>query len=87
MKLPFINVGSMCVDCGKDTAMGSGLFVDRIGSDKIWSINDRFEIEVDGYLCRDCQLLDCDKCGTGVLYYELIDNSVICENCLEGNND
>jgi len=87
MKLPFINVGSMCVDCGKDTSMGSGLFVDRIGSDKIWSINDRFEIEVDGYLCRNCQLLDCDKCGTGVLYYELIDNSVICENCLEGNND
>ena len=87
MKLPFIDVRSMCVDCGKDTALGSGLFVDRIPSDKIWSINDRFEIEVDGYLCRDCQLLDCDKCGTGVLYYQLIDNSVICENCLEGNND
>ena len=87
MKLPFIDVRCMCVDCGKDTALGSGLFVDRIPSDKIWSINDRFEIEVDGYLCRDCQLLDCDKCGTGVLYYQLIDNSVICENCLEGNND
>ena len=87
MKLSFIDVRSMCVDCGKDTALGSGLFVDRIPSDKIWSINDRFEIGVDGYLCRDCQLLDCDKCGTGVLYYQLIDNSVICENCLEGNND
>lgn len=87
MKLPVINVGSMCVDCGQDTDIGSGLFIDRIRSDKIWSINDRFEIEVDGCLCRNCQLIDCDKCGTGVLYYELIDNSVICENCLEGNND
>lgn len=87
MKLPVINVGSMCVDCGQDTDIGSGLFIDRIRSDKIWSINDRFEIEVDGCLCRNCQLIDCDKCGTGVLYYELIDDSVICENCLEGNND
>ena len=87
MKLPVIDVGSMCVDCGQDTDFGSGLFIDRIRSDKIWSINDRFEIEVDGCLCRNCQLIDCDKCGTGVLYYELIDNSVICENCSEGNND
>lgn len=87
MKLSFINVGSMCVDCGKDTDVGSGLFIDRIRSDKIWSINDRFEIEVEGCLCRNCQLIDCDKCGTGVLYYELINNSVICENCSEGNND
>lgn len=87
MKLPFIDVGSMCVDCGKDTSVGSGLFVDRIPSDKIWSINDLFEIEVDGYLCRDCQLIDCGKCGSDVLYYSLINNSVICENCLEGNDD
>jgi hypothetical protein len=48
---------------------------------------EKFEIEVDGCLCRNCQLIDCDKCGTGVLYYEIIDNSVICENCSEGNND
>jgi hypothetical protein len=87
MKLPFIDVGSMCVDCGKDTSLGNGLFVDRMPSDKIWSINDRFEIEVDGYLCSDCQLIDCYTCGNGVLDYRLINNSVVCMNCLEGNND
>ena len=83
MKLPVIDVGSMCVDCGKDTAMGSGLFVNRMPSDKIWSVNEQFEVEVDGYLCRECQLLDCGTCKTAVLDYELINNSVVCINCLE----
>lgn len=87
MKLPCIDIGSMCVDCGRDTSMGNGLFVDRLPSDKTWSINDQFEIEVDGYLCRDCQLLDCDTCKAAVLDYELKNNSVICIDCLEKQYD
>lgn len=87
MKLPVIDVGSICVDCGKDTSMGSGLFVDRIPSDKVWSVNQIFNIEVDGYLCRECQLIDCDNCENAVLYYKIVDGSIVCDDCSEGNND
>ena len=83
MKLPFIDVGSICVDCGKDTSFGSGLFVDRIPSDTIWSVNQTFNIEVDGYLCRECQLVDCGHCDNAVLNYQIVDGSIVCDDCLE----
>lgn len=87
MKLPIIDVGSICVGCGRDTCIGSGLFINRIPSDKIWSVNQSFDIEVDGYLCRDCQLVDCDHCGDAVFGYVIIDGSIVCDDCLENEKD
>jgi len=82
-----LDIGSLCVECGRDTKFGSGLFVDRIGSDKIWSVNDEFEIHVDGYLCPECQCLECGSCKNMVMDYELLNNDVVCYSCLENSND
>lgn len=34
-----------------------------------------------GYLCTDCQLMECDKCGDATLDYSLKDNYVVCDWC------
>lgn len=34
-----------------------------------------------GYLCRDCQLMECDKCGDATLDYSLEDNHIVCDWC------
>jgi acetyl-CoA carboxylase beta subunit len=34
-----------------------------------------------GYLCTDCQLMECDKCGDATLDYSLEDNHVVCDWC------
>ena len=49
-----IDIGNECTECRRDTSFGSGLFVNRIPSG-----TDEFE----GYLCPECQLTECDKCG------------------------
>ena len=48
-----INIGNGCIECHKDTSEGSGRFVNRIPAD-----NDVF----DGYMCHECQLIECDRC-------------------------
>jgi hypothetical protein len=57
------DIGNRCVDCGKDTAFGSGRFVNRIPADADYeSIDDQGNIIFadgeyrDGYLCPNCQL-------------------------------
>ena len=82
-----IDIEGICVDCGRDTAFGGGLYVNRIPAYGQWFVNNSFEIQVDGYLCADCQCLDCSVCSASVIDYELIDNSVICENCLEARDE
>jgi hypothetical protein len=52
------DIGNRCVECDRDTSFGSGLFVNRIPAGTETS---------NGYLCPDCQLLECDKCGDFVL--------------------
>ena len=49
-----IDIGNECTECRKDTSPGSGLFVNRIPSDNG---------ELYGYMCPECQLTECDKCG------------------------
>jgi len=42
-----------CVSCLKDTSFGFGRFVNRIPA-----TTENYE----GYLCYDCQMVDCDNC-------------------------
>ena len=72
------DIGSLCTSCGRDTAMGNGngLFVNRIPSDTDTQ---------SGWLCVDCQLVECDSCNVQTLDYRLIDNSVVCDSCYDFN--
>jgi hypothetical protein len=66
-----MDIGNRCVNCGKDTSFGSGLFVNRIPADADYEsdINDEQGNPIfaegeyrDGYLCPDCSVLPCDRC-------------------------
>ena len=93
-----IDIGDLCTHCGKDTSFGSGdlLFVNRIpsGADGKLELAGEVTIDVtiDGYMCVECQSIECDLCGKKVLDYEL-DGRVVCMDCLEkekqeeGDND
>lgn len=48
------DIGTLCVQCHRDTKLGTGLFVNRIPA----STDDEI-----GWLCHECQLVECDKCG------------------------
>ena len=55
-----------CVECKRSTAFGSGLFVNRIPADDN-------EGNV-GYMCPECQMIECEECNQKVLDdYEIID--------------
>ena len=46
-----INIGDECVECGEDTAFGTGKFINRIPAEVQESAeHDR----IDGYMCGDC---------------------------------
>jgi hypothetical protein len=46
-----INIGDKCVECGEDTAFGTGKFINRIPAEVQESADhDR----IDGYMCGDC---------------------------------
>tara|TARA_R110000822_G_scaffold136229_2_gene273753 strand:+ start:975 stop:1376 length:402 start_codon:yes stop_codon:yes gene_type:complete len=58
-----------CRDCKRDTHWGSGLFVNRIPAD-------------DGWLCADCQSIECCHCGELTLEYSFDDNGdAWCPDC------
>lgn len=52
-----LDIGAGCVECGRDTSPGSGLFVNRIPADH----DDGEGRRVVGYLCPECAT--CDDCG------------------------
>mgnify|MGYP003137225404 CR=1 FL=1 len=58
-----------CVECKRSTQFGSGLFVNRISADD--------EEGNVGYMCPECQLIECEKCTQkvedGVHYLDDID--------------
>ena len=64
----------ICLECRKDTSVGSGKFVNRIpcGRDN-----------EDGWLCEECQLVDCHKCNALIIDYECVDGGIICRECFE----
>jgi hypothetical protein len=58
-----------CIDCKRDTSFGSGLFVNRIPAD-------------DGYMCPDCQSVECDVCGELSLDWSFPDgHTLTCDDC------
>ena len=83
-----IDIGDRCTHCGRDTAFGSGelLFVNRIpsGADGrlILAGGDDVTIDVDlnGWMCAECQQVECDHCGKMTLDYTL-DDTIICADC------
>ena len=55
-----LDIGDKCTHCGRDTGIGSGLWVDRIpanvdsSSCQDWLEGWEIVHNVDGYLCREC---------------------------------
>jgi DNA-directed RNA polymerase subunit RPC12/RpoP len=57
-----------CIECGRNTQFGSGLFVNRIPADDAW-------------LCPECQSLECDRCGEKTMDYTFFSREIRCQNC------
>ena len=83
-----IDIGDLCTHCGRDTSLGSGnlLFVNRIpsgGDGQLLLVGGddvTIDVETVGYMCVECQLIECGICNKMVLDYEL-DGEVICMDC------
>ena len=56
-----IDIGNKCVECNEDTSFGSGRFVNRIPASVDTTCGDK-EYEIEGYLCPECNQLECDRC-------------------------
>ena len=89
-----INIGDLCTHCGRDTSLGSGelLFVNRIPSGTDGTLvlagswNEvKLEVEVTGYMCADCQSVECDECGNMAPDYSIRELKIICSDCKEVN--
>ena len=67
-----IDIGNECTECRRDTSFGNGLFVNRIPSstDKLT-----------GYLCPNCQLMECEMCGELSLDFGGYEGMVVCVEC------
>ena len=69
-----IDVGDHCIDCDRDTSFRSGLFVNRIPAD---------DGEKDGYLCPDCQAVECGYCHEPTIEYGSDgEGDIICDDCV-----
>jgi hypothetical protein len=68
------DLGNLCIDCGCDTAFGSGNFVNRVPAD---------DGENSGFMCADCQAMPCDTCNEPTTDWEFTPNGdLICIDCL-----
>lgn len=66
-----------CIECNLDTSFGRGLFVNRIPADNG---------EKEGYLCPDCQSMECDTCNESALNWSTDKNgNIICDDCANKN--
>ena len=66
--------GTLILAGGKDLEIGEGLTVD-------------IPITVEGFMCVDCQMIECDRCGEMTLEYATIEDdngypSVVCDDCM-----
>ena len=97
-----VDIGELCTHCFKDTSFSAknGKRVNRIPSDadaKIVSDNELFDeegnlieirITIQGYMCPECRLIDCDTCGNPTLETEVTpQGTVICAGCMETLDD
>jgi len=70
-----IELGEKCVECKESVAAGSGRFVNRIPADN----GDHA-----GFLCPDCQTVECDECGSYVMEPFITENcDNLCSDCFE----
>ena len=93
-KVMRIDIGNLCTNCGRDTSFGTGLFVNRIPSGAGgrlvlgWQTYHEdgvvIEVEVDGYLCPECQMIECEKCGQMTNEY---DGDFLCNECREKESE
>jgi hypothetical protein len=61
--------------------MGSGSWINRVPSgcesaDGAW--------ELDGYMCIDCQSMECDACGHVSAEWTMDQDGITCADCAEG---
>ena len=56
------DIGDYCVDCLQSTALGTGRFVNRIPADRDVYDGDKYIGNREGWLCADCNWLECDRC-------------------------
>ena len=97
-----VDIGELCTHCFEDTSFSAknGKRVNRIPSDadaKIVSDNELFDeegnlieirITIQGYMCPECRLIDCDTCGNPTLETEVTpQGTVICAGCMETLDD
>ena len=69
------NINDLCTSCHKDTSVGSGRFVKRIPTESDDEI---------GYMCAQCQSIECDNCQELTLEYIMTEcGSVFCEECAQ----
>jgi hypothetical protein len=94
-----IDIGDLCTHCGRDTSFGSGnlLFVNRIPSDSFGTLifggSDDIKLGVGllGYMCPECQAVECDNCGDSTLdpfhVADITDFDILCETCIDQSDD
>ena len=67
-----------CIACGEDTSFGSGRFVNRIPAD---------DGKKDGFLCAECQSVECGYCHALVLDWGSDgEGDIICDDCAESKS-
>jgi len=87
MAYPEIDIGNRCTHCLRNTAFtsGNGLFVNRIPSDAdghiILGDESIKDVTLVGYMCPDCQMVECDRCGRMALEYNIKDDEIVCVDC------
>jgi hypothetical protein len=88
-----IDIRDLCTHCGRNTAWGSDLFINRIPSDsdaevhlqgidhEVWPEMDDsasvVNVTVTGYMCVECQSLPCDRCNQPTAEYITIDDGTM----------
>ena len=82
-----IDIGDLCTHCGRDTTGGDGLFVNRIpsGADGRLILDGgddvTLDITIDGYMCPQCQAVECDECGGSFSDLHEFEEQRICIEC------
>ena len=80
-----VDIGDLCTHCGRNTANGFGLFDGRIGSDADAELilqDQNIRVTTKGYMCTDCQSIQCDQCDKATIDYNIVDGGIICQECL-----
>ena len=85
------DIGDACTHCGCDTSPGSGAWVNRVpsGADSYDADGNPTEPETSGYICADCQAVECDRCGELTIEYGAAPSGYgfWCDDCADAGDD